>query len=96
MLWSFVRPLLLFAVLLVVFTKVFRFGDDIKNYQGMLLLNVMLFTFFADATGQAVTSVVRNENVVRKMQFPRLVIPLAVVLTAAIQLMLSLSSSSSS
>jgi len=89
-LWSFLRPLLLFAVLLVVFTQVFRFGDDVKNYEGMLLLNVMLFTFFADATGQAVTSVVRNENVVRKMQFPRLVIPLAVVLTAAIQLMLSL------
>lgn len=89
-LWSFLRPLLLFAVLLIVFTEVFRFGDDIKNYEGMLLLNVMLFTFFADATGQAVTSVVRNENVVRKMQFPRLVIPLAVVLTTAIQLMFSL------
>ena len=89
-LWSFLRPLLLFAVLLVVFTKVFRFGEDVKNYEGMLLFNVMLFTFFADATGQAVTSVVRNENVVRKMQFPRLVIPLAVVVTASIQLMMSM------
>jgi ABC-2 type transport system permease protein len=88
--WSFVRPLLLFGVLLLVFTQVFRFGDDVKNYPAMLLFNIMLFTFFADATGNAVTSVVRSENVVRKMQFPRLVIPLSVVITNALQLALSL------
>jgi ABC-2 type transport system permease protein len=88
--WSFVRPLLLFGVLLLVFTQVFRFGDDVKNYPAMLLFNIMLFTFFADSTGNAVTSVVRSENVVRKMQFPRLVIPLSVVITNALQLGLSL------
>ena len=89
-LWSFVRPLLLFGVLLVVFTQIFRFGDDVKDYPAMLLFNIMLFTFFADATGNAVTSVVRSENIVRKMQFPRLVIPLSVVITNALQLALSL------
>lgn len=89
-LWSFVRPLLLFSVLLAVFTQVFRFGDTIENYPAMLLFNIMLFTFFADTTGAAVTSVIQSENVVRKMQFPRLVIPLAVVLTNALQLALSL------
>jgi ABC-2 type transport system permease protein len=88
--WSFVRPVLLFGVLLLVFTQVFRFGDDVKNYPAMLLFNIMLFTFFSDATGNAVTSVVRSENVVRKMQFPRLVIPLSVVITNALQLALSL------
>jgi len=88
--WSFLRPLLLFAVLLTVFTQVLRFGDDVKNYPAMLLFNIMLFTFFADATTDAVTSVVSSENVVRKMQFPRLVIPLAVVITKGIQLTLSL------
>jgi len=88
--WSFVRPLMLFGVLLVVFTQVFRFGDDVKNYPAMLLFNIMLFTFFSDATNKAVTSVVVSESVVRKMQFPRLVIPLSVVLTNALQLALSL------
>ena len=89
-LWSLIRPLLLFSVLLVVFTQIFRFGDQIEHYPAMLLFNVMLFTFFADATQDAVTSVVRNESVVRKMQFPRLVIPLAVVLTHVLQLSLNL------
>ena len=89
-LWSFVRPLLLFGVLLVVFTQVFRLGSQVENYPAMLLLNILLFDFFSEATQQASTSVVRNESVVRKMQFPRLVIPLSVVLTNALQTGLSL------
>ena len=80
-LWSLLRPLLLFSVLLVVFTHIFRFGDQVKDYPALLLFNIMLFGFFQEATTIAVTSVVRNESVVRKMQFPRLVIPLSVVVT---------------
>ncbi len=88
--WSLLRPLLLFSVLLVVFTHIFRFGDAVEDYPALLLLNVMLFAFFQEATGIAVSSVVRNESLVRKMQFPRLVIPLSVVVTAALQLALNL------
>ena len=89
-LWSLVRPLLLFGVLLVVFTKIFRIGSDVVNYPAMLLFNIMLFTFFQEATTTAVTSVVDQENVVRKMQFPRIVIPLSIVLTAAFNLCLNM------
>jgi ABC-2 type transport system permease protein len=89
-LWSFLRPLLLFGVLLVVFTQVFRLGSEVVNYAPMLLLNILLFDFFSQATQQASTSVIRNESMVRKMQFPRLVIPLSVVLTNALHTGLSL------
>jgi ABC-2 type transport system permease protein len=89
-LWSLLRPLLLFSVLLVVFTHIFRFGDQVKDYPALLLFNIMLFGFFQEATTIAVTSVVRNETVVRKMQFPRLVIPLSVVLTGLFNLGLNL------
>jgi ABC-2 type transport system permease protein len=81
-LWSLVRPLLLFGVLLLVFTKVFRLGSQVPNYPAMLLFNIMLFTYFSEATTKAVHSVIAQENVVRKMQFPRIVIPLSIVLTA--------------
>jgi len=89
-LWSLIRPLLLFAVLLFVFTRIFRLGSDVANYPVMLLLNIVLFTFFAEATQNAVTSVVNQESVVRKTQFPRLVIPLAVVLTTFFTLCINL------
>jgi ABC-2 type transport system permease protein len=85
-LWSICRPLLLFAVLLAVFTQAFRLGDAVEHYPVLLLMNIVVFGFFQEATGTAVASVVNSESVVRKTQFPRLVIPLAVVLTAAFNL----------
>ena len=85
-LWSIARPLLLFAVLLTVFTQAFDLGNRVQQYPVLLLLNIVLFGFFQEATTQAVSSIVNQEAVVRKTQFPRLVIPLSVVLTSAFNL----------
>ena len=89
-LWSLVRPLMLFGVLLFVFTQVFKVGSKLDNYPVLLLLGIVLFTFFQEATSNAVTSVAAQEAVVRKTQFPRLVIPLSTVLTAAFNFGLNL------
>jgi ABC-2 type transport system permease protein len=89
-LWSLVRPLMLFGVLLFVFTQVFKVGSELPNYPVLLLLGIVLFTFFQEATTNAVTSVAAQEGVVRKTQFPRLVIPLSTVLTAAFNFGLNL------
>jgi ABC-2 type transport system permease protein len=90
-LWSLIRPLMLFGVLLFVFTQVFRVGSThVEHYAVMLLMGIVLFTFFQEATSNAVTSVVAQEGIVRKTQFPRLVIPLATVLTATFNLLLNL------
>jgi ABC-2 type transport system permease protein len=89
--WSLIRPLMLFGVLLFVFTKVFRIGSEtVDHYAVMLLLGLVLYTFFQEATSNAVTSVVAQEGVVRKTQFPRLVIPLSTVVTGALNLCLNL------
>jgi ABC-2 type transport system permease protein len=89
-LWSLMRPLMLFGVLYLVFTRIVPFGADIPNYPVVLLLNVVLFNFFQEATQNAVPSVLQREALVRKMHFPRLVIPLAVVLTAVLNLAVNL------
>ena len=89
-LWSLMRPLLLFGVLFVVFTQILRFGGSIPHYAQGLLLCIMLYSLFSDVTTRAVGSVVAGENIVRKTQFPRLVIPLSVVLTGLFNLCLSL------
>ena len=88
--WSLLRPLMLFAVLYVVFTKVFRFGGEVPHYPVFLLMNLMLFNFFLEATDRSVDSVLKQETIVRKMQFPRMVIPLSVVLTSTFNLSLNL------
>jgi ABC-2 type transport system permease protein len=90
-LWSLIRPLMLFGVLLFVFTKVFRVGSEkVEHYPVMLLLGIVLYTFFQESTSNAVSSVVTQEGVVRKTQFPRLVIPLATIVTGALNLCLNL------
>ena len=71
--WSLLRPLMLFGVLLVVFTQIFRIGsDEVEHYPVFLLLNIVLFSFFSEATTVATPSVVAQEGIVRKTQFPRL------------------------
>lgn len=90
-LWSLIRPLMLFGVLLFVFTQVFHIGSDlVDHYPVYLLLGIVLFTFFQESTTNSVTAVVAQEGVVRKTQFPRLVIPLSTVLTGAFNLGLNL------
>ncbi|HJZ36336.1 MAG TPA: ABC transporter permease [Solirubrobacterales bacterium] len=90
-LWSLLRPLMLFGVLLLVFTQVFRVGSNkVEYYPVFLLMGIVLYTFFSEATGNAVTSVVSQEGVVRKTQFPRAVIPLATVITSLFNLILNL------
>jgi ABC-2 type transport system permease protein len=90
-LWSLIRPLMLFGILLLVFTQVFKVGSEhVEHYAVLLLMGIVLFTFFQESTTNAVTSVVSQEGVVRKTQFPRLVIPLATVLTGLFNLGLNL------
>jgi ABC-2 type transport system permease protein len=85
-LWSLARPLMLFGVLYLVFSSFLKFGDDIPNYRDLLLLNIVLFMFFTEATGQSVRAVLNRETLVRKMHFPRMVIPLSVVVTSMLNL----------
>ncbi len=89
-LWSLIRPLAFFGVLLFVFTQIFKVGSELPNYPVMLLLGIVQFTFFQEATSNAITSVVAQEGIVRKTQFPRLVIPLSTVLTAFFNFCLNL------
>jgi ABC-2 type transport system permease protein len=93
-LWQVVRPLLLFGVLYVFFVVIFHVdkgkGAAGQFYGAQLLGSIVLFTFFGEAALAAVRSVVDRENLVRKIQFPRLAIPISVVLLALFNLGLNL------
>ena len=89
-LWQVMHPLLLFGVLYLVFTEVVRLGEGVAFYPVALLSGIVLFVFLSESTGQAVQSLVEREPIVRKIQFPRLAVPLATVLTALFRLSLNL------
>lgn len=84
--WSLMKPLLFFGVLYMVWVVVFKLGNGIPHYPAYLLTAVMLWTFFAEATSNSVQCLMLREGLLRKMRFPRLVIPLSVALVALFNL----------
>jgi ABC-2 type transport system permease protein len=89
-LWSLMRPLMLFGVLYVVFTHVVRFGGQVEHYPLKLLLAIVIWSYFAEVTGQAVGSLVDRESLLRRVPFPPAAIPLSVVVTGAFNFGLNL------
>jgi len=80
----------MFGVIYVVFSQFLQIGAGVTNYPVLLLFNLVMFRFFTQATNAAVNSVVVREVLMRKTQFPRLIVPLSVVLTAGFNFLLSL------
>ena len=87
--WSFAKPLLLFGVLYFVFTRVVRFGAGVPDYALNLLLGIVLWTYFADATNRAMASIVERGDLIRKVYFPRAIIVIAASLSSLITLVLN-------
>jgi ABC-2 type transport system permease protein len=85
-LWSLMRPLLFFGVLYLFFTQVVRFGKGIPHYGVYLLTGVVFWNYVSEATGNAVNCLVTREGLLRKVRFPRMVVPLSVSLTATFNL----------
>ena len=85
-LWSLFRPLLFFGILYLFFTRIIGIGKGTPHYGVYLLTGIVLWNYFGEATGNCVTCLVAREGLLRKMRFPRLVVPLSVSLTATFNL----------
>ena len=88
--WTLARPFLFFGVIYFVFTEIVGLDKDVPNYGVYILFALVLFQFFGEVTGNCLGSLVARESMLRKMRFPRLVIPLSVVLTALFNLGMTL------
>ena len=88
--WSLLRPLMLFGIVYFVFSEIVGASAGVEHYGVILLLAMILYFFFSEVTGAGVTSMVDRESLLRKVGFPRAVVPLAVALVAAMNLALNL------
>lgn len=90
-LWQLMRPLLLFGVIYLVLShSILAATSHQPFYPASLLLGIVLFSFFSESSGGAVSSLVTRESLVRKIDFPRLAVPLSIVITALLNLSLNL------
>jgi ABC-type polysaccharide/polyol phosphate transport system ATPase subunit/ABC-type polysaccharide/polyol phosphate export permease len=81
--WALAQPLMLFAVLYLVWATLFKPGIRVPHYELNLLLGIALFTFFSEATGHALKSLVSKGTMLRKIPFSPLALPLSSVLTSS-------------
>ncbi|MDQ4145084.1 MAG: ABC transporter permease [Actinomycetota bacterium] len=88
--WSLARPLGLFAVLYVVFGLAFRLEHMVPNYPIFLLLGLVLFFFFSEATSRTMSSIVEQGPLLRRVAFPPLVIVIAATVFSLINFGLNL------
>ena len=88
--WSVLKPLALFMLLYLVFGRVFNLNQLSPYYAVSLLIGIVLFTFFSDATTLALISIVVRDGIIRKLAFPRLIIPASATVTAALTLCINL------
>lgn len=87
-LWSILNPLLMMTVTAMVFSTLFRF--QIKNYPLYLLTGQILFTFYSESTNFAMSSIIENGGLIRKVYIPKYLFPLSRVISSCINLLFTL------
>ena len=88
--WSALKPLLLFGVMYVVFVHFLRFGEGVPFFAAALLLAIVLWNFFQEATSQGMTSIVNNGDILRKINIPKYVVVVSATVSALINLGINL------
>lgn len=88
--WSLLKPMLLFAILYVVFVKFLKIGSDIEHYPVYLLLGIVMWSFFTEATLQGMNAIVSRGDLIRKINFPKYIIVISGTISALINLVLNL------
>ena len=86
-LWSFVNPLLSVLVYAIVFPYIMRM--KVENYLIYLITGVIPWTFFVISINQGMTSILHNANIIKKVYFPRIILPISVVTSGVVNFLIS-------
>jgi ABC-type polysaccharide/polyol phosphate export permease len=82
LLWSLAHPLTLMLVYLLVFSVMLKIqAADYEHYWLFLLAGLPVWVFFATSLQAASRSLLENANLIRKVRFPRQLVPLSIVAT---------------
>lgn len=88
--WSLLYPILMMAVMAIVFSNVFKFQMEGVNYLVYLMTGLVIFNYFSEASNLAMSSVVSNFSLINKVYIPKYIFPLAKCLFVGINFLLTL------
>lgn len=89
-LWALLRPLMMFAILYIVFAKLLKIGGDIPHYAVYLLTGTSMWSFFTECTSQGIQAIVGRGDLLRKISFPKYIVVVSATLTAVINMLINL------
>lgn len=89
-LWALLRPLMMFAIMYIVFAKLLKIGNDIPHYAVYLLCGTSMWSFFTECTSQGIQAVVQRGDLLRKISFPKYIVVVSSTLTAVINMLINL------
>ena len=88
--WSLVRPLFLSGILILVFGYALKIGAGIPHYPIYLLLGIVMWNFFVEATNNGLSSIVGRGDLIRKVNFPKYIIVVSGTISALINLAITM------
>lgn len=88
--WSVLKPLFLFAIMYFVFGFIFNFRGDVEHFAVYLLVGIVLWSFFTEATNQGLQAIVSRGDLIRKINFPKYIIIISGTTSALINLFFNL------
>lgn len=86
--WSFLNPLLMMLMQYFVFSTIFK--SDVPNFAAYLIIGTVMFNFFSESCGMALTSILGNGNLITKVYMPKYIYPLTRVMSSVVNLLISL------
>jgi ABC-2 type transport system permease protein len=75
--WSLVKPLMLFGIMDLVFNLLLRVSKNDVDFPVQLLIAIVAWTFFTEATSTAMNAIAGNGDLIRKAYFPRWILVVA-------------------
>lgn len=88
--WSVLKPLFLFVILYIVFEHFLGLGRDIEHFPVYLLLGIVLWQFFTEATIQGLQSIINRGDLIRKINFPKYIIVISGTISALINVAINM------
>ena len=85
--WSFLNPLLQIVVYAIIFSLILK--NKQENYAIFLCCGIIPWTFFSSAINKSAFTIIENGNIIKKVYFPREIIPISVVVAEAINFLIS-------
>ena len=76
-LWSFINPLLTALVYAIIFPFILKTSQD--HYVTFLIIGILPWNFFVTTINQGTTTVLQNGSIIKKVYFPREILPISIV-----------------